>query len=160
MKRTHSGVDTRPRLRTAPEELARRLLTHEAGEQQDQLRAGEQVYLRLRNHLAVLLGTTGFDALWARAIRVAQHEFHSGDDSTTDESIVMPISVHPPGLHAAVSGHHPAVALQNLVIAYASFLTLLFTFIGEDLGVRFIRQIWPSLPQDALELRAEEPHHE
>jgi hypothetical protein len=46
-------------------------------------------------------------------------------------------------------GHH------NLEVAFASFITLLFTFIGEELSLRFIRQIWPDLPPDAAESRAE-----
>jgi hypothetical protein len=32
---------------------------------------------------------------------------------------------------------------------------LLFTFIGEDLGVRLIYQAWPDLPPDAADAHAE-----
>ena len=50
-------------------------------------------------------------------------------------------------------GRDAAVVQQNLAVAFASFITLLFTFIGEELGFRFIRQIWPDLPPDAAESR-------
>jgi len=52
-------------------------------------------------------------------------------------------------LQAAVRGRDSAAGHHNLVVTFASFITLLFTFIGEELGFRFIRQIWPDLPPDA-----------
>ena len=146
--------DTRRPTPPAPEELAGRLLAAEAREKtspEELAAAGERAYLRLRERLAVLLGPTGFDALWARAMHLAQPKFHSGDDTAAEESVPM----HGYGLHAAVRGRDAAVGQHNLVVAFASFITLLFTFIGEELGFRFIRQIWPDLPPDAAESPAE-----
>jgi hypothetical protein len=138
--------------------LARRLLAYEAGEKkrpEELAAAGERAYLRLRERLAVLLGATGFDALWARAMHLAQPKFRSGDATATEES--FPTRASPAyGLHTAVGGRDSAAVHHNLVAAFASFITLLFTFIGEELGFRFIRQIWPDLPPDAAVSRAEE----
>ena len=134
----------------APEELARQLLAYEASEKQspeELAAAGERAYLRLRERLAVLLGPTGFDALWARAVHLAQPKFRSDDTTAAEESVPM----HGYGLHAAVRGRASAVGQHNLVVAFASFITLLFTFIGEELSLRFIGQIWPDLPPDAAE---------
>ena len=81
--------DTRRPTPPAPEELARRLLAYEAGEKtspEELAAAGERAYLRLRERLAVLLGATGFDALWARAMHLAQRKFRSGDDTAAEES--------------------------------------------------------------------------
>ena len=51
-----------------------------------------------------------------------------------------------------------ADAIQyNLAVAFASFMTLLFTFIGQELGLRFMYQIWPDLSPEATTARAEEP---
>jgi hypothetical protein len=130
--------------------LARLLLASEAGERtspEEFAAAGERAYLRLRERLSVLLGLTGFDALWARAMHLAQPKLRSGDDTAAEESVPM----HGYGLHAAVRGRDSAVGQHNLVVAFASFITLLFTFIGEELSLRFIRQIWPDLPPDAAE---------
>ena len=138
----------------APAELARWLLAAEAGTHpspEEFAAAGERAYLRLRERLAVLLGSIGFDALWARAMHLAQPKFRSGDSTAAEESF----PTHASGLHAAVRGHDAAVVQHNLVVAFASFITLLFTFIGEDLGFRFIHQIWPDLPPDAAESRAD-----
>ncbi len=138
--------------------LARRLLDNEADgkESPEQLAAaGERIYLRLREHLAVLLGSVGFDALWKRAVHMAQPKLRSQNDTATDESFpTQASSVY--GLHAAVSGRDSATIQHNLVVVFTSFITLLFTFIGEGLGFHFIRQIWPDLPPDAAALRLEE----
>jgi hypothetical protein len=143
-----AGDDTRRPTPPTPEELARQLLAYEAGEKkspEELAAAAEQVYLRLRERLAVLLGPTGFDALWARAMHLAQPKFRPEDGATREESL----RTHAYGLQAAVRGRDSAAGHHNLVVTFASFITLLFTFIGEELGFRFIRQIWPDLPPDA-----------
>jgi hypothetical protein len=152
------GKDAQPPTPSDPEALARRLFAFEAGEKQspeELAAAGERAYLQLRARLAVLLGATGFDALWARAIHLAQPKFHPGDDTAAQESFPTHAS-RAYGLHAAVRGHDSAAVQHNLVAVFASFITLLFTFIGEELGFRFIRQIWPDLPPDAAASPAEE----
>jgi hypothetical protein len=149
-----TGADTRSPTPPAPEDLARSLLAYEAGEEtgpEELAAAGERVYLRLRGRLAVLLGTTGFDALWARAIHLAQRESHPAGDSVAEEARHMRVY----GLPAVVRGRDSAGVHHHLVIALTSFITLLFTFIGEELGFYFIRQIWPALSPDAAESRTE-----
>lgn len=138
-----------------PELLARGLLVAEAGvttSAEALAAAGEQAYLRLRTRLAALLGARGFDALWFRAISRIQPTLHSEDDPVAADSV--PTDAY--GLHTAVRGHALAVVEQTLVSAFASFITLLFTFIGAELGCHFLRQIWPDLPHDAVEPGAEE----
>jgi hypothetical protein len=140
------------------EALARRLLAAEAGQATSPealATAGERAYLRLREQLALVLGTNGFDALWARAMHLAQPNFRVGDDSAAKESSSTHAS-RADGLQAVVRGHDSAAVEQNLVVAFASFITLLCTFIGEELGIRFIRQLWPNLPPDLAASRTEE----
>lgn len=115
--------------------------------------AGERVYLRLRARLATLLGAAGFDALWARAIHLAQPTLRLADDTAAEEAVRAGAY----GLRAALRGQDSAGVQQALTAVFASFISLLYTFIGEDLGARFIRQLWPDLPPDAEESCAEEP---
>lgn len=151
--------DTQQSTPSPSEALARRLLAYEAGEKtrpEELAAAGERAYLQLRTRLAVLLGATGFDALWARGMHLAKPKFHSGDKPAANESFPTQTSgAHE--LHAAVRGHDSVVIEHNLVIVFASFITLLFRFIGEELGLRFIRQIWPELRLDAAASREERP---
>jgi len=152
-----TGVDSQRPTPTVPEAVAHWLLATEAGRHNDpeELAAvGERVYHRLHTHLMVLLGTNGFDALWARAMYLAQPHFRAGDNTATEESLSTQ-GAHAYGLYAAVRGQAPATIQHNLVAAFASFITLLFTFIGAELSLRFIRQLWPDLPLDATEARAD-----
>jgi hypothetical protein len=112
--------------------------------------AGERLYLRLRAHLAVLFGATGFDALWARAIHIALRDLRPVDAPAA----AAPTSAY--GLHAAVRGRDAAAVQQTLLAAFTSFISLLFTFIGEELGAHLIHQLWPDLPPDVAGSRAEE----
>jgi hypothetical protein len=141
-----------------PEALARRLIANEAGEKtspEELAAAGESVYLRLRERLTILFGAAGFDALWARAMHLAQPRFLTTDGTPADEA-AAPHAPRAYGLYAAVRGRNSVAAQHNLVVAFASFISLLFTFIGAELGFRFMRQIWPDLPPDAAAARAEE----
>jgi hypothetical protein len=150
-----TGVESQRPTPTVPEAVAHWLLATEAGRHNDpeELAAvGEHVYHRLRTHLIMLLGTNGFDALWARAMHLAQPHFRAGDDTAAAESLSTQ-GAHAYGLYAAVRGQAPATIQHNLVVAFASFITLLFTFIGAELSLRFIRQLWPDLPLDATEAR-------
>jgi hypothetical protein len=140
------------------EALARRLLAAEAGEATSPealATAGERAYHRLRERLALVLGTNGFDALWARAMRLAQPNFRPADDTAAEESFPTHVS-RADGLQAAVGGRDSDAIQHNLVVVFASFITLLCTFIGEELSLRFIRQLWPDLPPDLAASRTEE----
>jgi hypothetical protein len=79
-----TGVESQQPTPTVPEAVAHWLLATEAGRYNDHEElavVGERVYHRLRTHLMVLLGANGFDALWARAVHLAQPNFRAGDDT-------------------------------------------------------------------------------
>jgi hypothetical protein len=147
-------ADTPPPTPPLSEKLARRLLRSEAGdhpsaEELAVVTAG--AHTRLRARLAVFLGEQGFDALWRRAIHLARREFDAWDDAAGEE----PSPTLPPGLHGAMRGGDAAEVHARLIAAFANFIALLFTFIGEDLGARLIYQAWPDLPPDAADAHAE-----
>jgi hypothetical protein len=136
------------------EKLARRLLSSEGGDHpspEELVAVTAAVYTQLRARLAVFLGEQGFDALWRRAVHLARREFHAWDDAAGEGSL----PALPPGLHGVVRGGDAAEAHARLIAAFARFIALLFTFIGEDLGVRLIYQAWPDRPPDAADPHAE-----
>jgi hypothetical protein len=108
-------------------------------------------YTRLHAHLAVFLGEQGFDALWRRAIHLARQEFPAWDDTADEESS----PTLPPGLVCGLGSGDVLEVRARLIAAFASFIALLFTFIGEDLGVRLIYQAWQDLPPEAADAHAE-----
>lgn len=129
---------------TVPEHLARWLLTHEAGGQAsplDSVAAAERVYTRLRTGMIVFLGPTGVDSMWRRALFLAQQttQWPVGGDAVVAGSL-------PFGLPLDGNGQAATEAPALHLAAFTSFFTLLFTFVGAELGLRLIRQVWPELP--------------
>jgi hypothetical protein len=131
---------------TAPA-IAQWLLTSETGttaNPHEVMAAFERVRLRLRTGLTVFLGPTGFDSLWARALYLAQRTSSWGASVGVD----LPIQ----DLRAALDGRDAIEVHAILVASLTSFIALLFTFVGEDLGSRLIHQVWPELPPDATDI--------
>jgi hypothetical protein len=137
------------------ERLARRLLRAEAADPAPSFAASAatatQAYAQLRAHLALFLGENGFDALWRRAIYLARHA-SAGWADVADDGLAAHL---PPGLQAALCADDAAATHARLTTAFAAFIALLFTFIGEDLGLRLLYQAWPDLPPDAADAPAE-----
>lgn len=111
-----------------PVEISRQLLAHVAPPTVSPsalLDSGEQAYRQLRERMVMLLGQSGFDALWARALQ----QVHPG-------STALPM---------LVNGHEPEIARDRVGAVFANCFVLLYTFIGDDLSFRLIQQTWPSV---------------
>ena len=124
--------------------LARQLLGREAGgsrEPEELARAIGRAYRRLHQRLAPLIGPAGYNALFARALHLARAEFPALEDVALDERAETNLVG---AVRVAVSSTRdlaePAAALEAIL---AHFIWLLTTFIGEDLGLRLVREAWP-----------------
>lgn len=111
---------------------------------EDELLAAEAVYALLRARLSILLGTLGFDALWARALRLAARDLALPDQARFDLGPASGAS----GLRELAAGDAAATPLLLQTIL-TGFLTLLVTFIGEPLTFRLLYQLWPALASGA-----------
>lgn len=137
----------------APEALARQVLATEAATHQrtdDMPATAGLAYDRLRARLSVFLGEVGFDALWARALALTRRAFPAAGAVSEEHTAALP-----PGLAAAVAGHDAAETAAILHAAFANFFTLLFSFIGPEISLRLLRQLWPDLPRDAADMSGE-----
>jgi hypothetical protein len=138
-------------------DFARRLVQHEAdrvGNPHD-LAAGLQstcdaLYVRL----SPLISALGFQTLFSRAITLAAREFPR----------LATLTVTADGADCVLSGLAPADgqatdadADHACVAVLAHFLALLVLFIGEDLGLRTIRDVWPHVPFDRRPSSGVEP---
>jgi hypothetical protein len=104
---------------------------------------------KLRPHLATLMGNGGFRALLARALALAN----------TEVSWLRAVHVKADGaleeleeLHAQVA---PAEFFEGKVVLLAQLLGLLVAFIGENLTLRLVREIWPKVSINDLDFRKE-----
>ena len=128
-------------MRATPDDVTHWLLAAE-GDQSPAafLATAESVHARLRTGLSVFVGQSGFDAIWARAVlQVARSAAGAGEDA---------LMLRAPGWPDALSGRTVDEIRSVVAAAFTSFIGLLFTFVGAELGFRLLYQVWPELPLD------------
>ena len=105
-----------------------------------------QVCEKLRVHLAIFMGNTGFRELLSCALPRAQAEIpwlgavHVKADGAFE------------GLEELSAKRNPDELFEGGVVLVAQLLGLLTAFIGQTLTLRFMREVWPEVPLDDLEL--------
>jgi hypothetical protein len=115
--------------------------------------AAEAAYERLSTRLVVSLGQLGFDALWARAIQLALRQATPADTPTGDRER------HDLAVRALVSGRGAAPTRDLLVEVFTNLLSLLVSFIGEDLMFHVFYQLWPALNERVADATQQKEHH-
>jgi hypothetical protein len=94
---------------------------------------------KLRPHLATLMGKVGFRALLSRALVLTNAEvpwlraLHVNADSSLE------------GLDELDAQVDPKEIFEGRVVLLAQLLGLLVAFIGENLTLGLVREVWPKL---------------
>src|SRR5665213_1491564 len=128
--------------------LARRLIACEAGGNKaagKKLPAAWLVVEKLRPYFTTLMGNAGFRALLARALALAAGEV----------PWLGAVQVQADGSLAGFEGLEPvdpADLAEGGVVLIAQLLGLLVAFIGENLTLQMMREIWPKLSLNDLNL--------
>jgi hypothetical protein len=125
-------------------DFARRLLREEAGkaESGDPVTGFQSACGALHHRLAPLISSPGFQALLARAIRLAARDFPflaTVSVRTNGECALV-------GLPAGTDTREPRETADAFAAVLGQFIWLLVIFIGEDLGLRKVREAWPEVP--------------
>ncbi len=103
---------------------------------------------RLRPHLRTLMGNVGFRALLSRALALASAEVpwlravHVKADGALE------------GLDEFGAPVQPTALFEGSVVLLAQVLGLLVAFIGENMTLRLMREVWPKLTFSGLDLGA------
>lgn len=133
-----------PQMRT----LAERLIAYEARGNKSsgtKTSAAFQVGEKLRPTLAALMGNIGFRALLSRALTLANAEVpwlrgvRVKADGTLEDLDEFEARVD------------PGEIAEGNVVLLAQLLELLVAFIGEDLVLRLVREVWPKLSLNGLD---------
>jgi hypothetical protein len=107
---------------------------------------------KLRPRLAALVGESGFRTLLMRALVLAQPHAPS----------LRAVVLEPDGSFKYSGERHMRLAPKELaeggVILVAELLSLLIAFIGEDMTIRMVRDVWPQLPQRDFDLPKGQRH--
>ena len=99
---------------------------------------------KLRPHLASLMGSVGFRALLSRALVLANTEiiWLRAVQVKADGSLE--------GLEELHANLDPQEFFEGTVVLVAQLLGLLVAFIGENLTLRMVREVWPKLALNDL----------
>jgi hypothetical protein len=129
-------------------ELAQWLLDHEAAasrpsDAEGNMPAAFHVSEKLRHPLSALMGAIGFRALLARALTLAKAQLPS----------LNAVQVKRDGSLEGLNGLRNDEAAEASVTLIAQLLGLLGTFIGENLMLRLVRDMWPDVPVNNAESR-------
>lgn len=130
-------------------DFARRLIAYETNETRSsatKIPPAFHVSEKLRPHLTTLMGNGGFRALVSRALVLA----------TADVAWLRAVTVKADGsltvleeLHAQLESYE---LIEGRVVLLAELLGLLIAFIGENLTLRLVREVWPKIPLHDLDL--------
>lgn len=130
-------------------DLAERLIAYETRGNRSsgtKTAAGFPVCEKLRPHMVTLMGDTGFRALLSRALARAEADVPS----------LRAVKVEADGSLAGLDKLELQAAPEQLaegrVVLVSQLLGLLVAFIGETLTLHLVREIWPKLSVNDLDL--------
>jgi len=134
-----------------PRDLAQRLVLGEAGDAAGPAAtavAVETVCCTLGNDLKRILGSGGISSLLTRALHLAQR----------DEPLLegVRVTAGPEGCFTGLADALEACTDEEARVTGSSvvahLLALLVTLLGEDLGLRPVRKLWPQVASSAMEI--------
>jgi hypothetical protein len=122
-------------------EFAERLVAHETrvDSSGEKSRAAFLVCEKLRPQLATLMGNAGFRALLLRALALANGE------AAALRTLRVNVNGSLEGLEELTAQVDADEIARGGVVLVTQFLGLLETFIGENLTVHLVREVWPKL---------------
>jgi hypothetical protein len=128
--------------------FAERLIAYEmSGNKSSETKTSAAFFVgeKLRPQLAALMGNVGFSALLSRALALANAEVpwlravHVKSDGSLE------------GLAELESQVDLEEIVEGSVVLFAQLLGLLVAFIGDDLTLRLVREVWPKLSVNNLD---------
>jgi hypothetical protein len=129
----------------AQRDLAFWLLNAEMDDAQEPealLDAAERACQKLGRRLARLVTVVGYQSLLARALHLAEGEFpflEGVRPGVTEDACFD-------GLRAKTEGINAVMLRTALMTVLAQVIGLVTTFIGDDLTLRLVRDVWPDAP--------------
>ena len=130
--------------------FAERLIAHEAKENRSAGSESPSIFpvpAKLRPYLTTFMGNAGYHALLTRALSLAAAEvpWLRAVQVKADGSL--------PGLDELAAPVAPKDIFEGRVVLLTQLLGLLVAFIGENLTVRLVQEVWPKLKLPASVLR-------
>jgi hypothetical protein len=125
--------------------IATLLVSHETSGNQSSETTTPVAFLtfeKLRPHLATLMGNGGFRSLLSRALVLAK------PDVPWLRTVQVKADGSLDGLEEPLARLDPDEFVKGSVVLLAQLLGLLVAFIGENLTLGLMRDVWPKVPLD------------
>jgi len=125
-------------------DLARRLFAREAEKKDKPPNAADtmgKVCAKLFQRLNLLIGEGGFHAIVKRSLNLTTSEF----PWVTNVKIEQHPACSFRGLHESIEGRDSAEASEGFAAITANIIWLLVTFMGEDLILSLVDDVWPGI---------------
>ena len=126
------------------QELAQQLLEREApasAAPSEVITGAGVICLRLHRHFERLVGASGSDLLMTRAVSVARPAFPWLNGVRWQQGAQPGLD----GWGAEIPSQDVLEVRRAAVAIVSGFLSLLYSFIGEELTVRQVHRLWPDL---------------
>lgn len=138
---------------SAERDLAKKILAYEGGKSETKEARGDaaaHVFEKLRLHLSKLVGIAGFQALLTRSRALAEAEVRwlAAIQIMSDGALE--------GISEIIMQQEADAAAEGSVALLGHLLGLLITFIGKDLTLRLVQDIWPDAALNDFNAGAEE----
>jgi hypothetical protein len=104
--------------------------------------AAQRACLKFGQRLGMLFTPVGSAALVSRAIHLARTNF----PSFTEQRTARTVEILTQRLRASGIGGTSNSADVGLSAVFATLIALVMSFIGEDLTMRLLHDVWPELP--------------
>ena len=138
-------------------DFAESLIAHETEENKSsgtRSPADFLVWEKLRPHLSMLMGNVGVYSLVSRALAVSR----CGVASLNSVQVKVDGSLE--GLDELGVQSDPEQFAEGRLVLVTQLLGLLVAFIGEELTLRLVREAWPKLSLNDLDLKKREGNEE
>lgn len=100
-----------------------------------------RLFSRLDEQLSRIIGTVGFRALLRRSLHLARGQRAWLADVGVDEAAPGVLT----GLDGALGREGRDEVVDGVALVVANVVELLCTFIGQELALRLVREVWPDI---------------
>ena len=113
-----------------------------AGESISSAEAAERACGKFGQRLALLVSPVGAEALLSRAVHVVRTDFLLFDEPRTARTVEALTQ----RLRESANGVQSRQICDDSATVFTTLIALVVSFIGEDLVMRLLRDVWPELP--------------
>ena len=113
-----------------------------AGESVSSSEAAERACRKFGERLALLVSRVGAEALLSRALHVVRTDFLLFDEQRTARTVEALTQ----RLRESANGVQSSQICDDSAAVFTTLIALVVSFIGEDLAMRLLRDVWPELP--------------